>query len=206
MKRGASTVIKWPSVTVTRCTKMIITRFLAESEYSQYAAWVKKLNSETRATYFGTTFTDEQIDNLVNGIVEKSSQHYFLVAEFKGTWIGTVHIAETVPGEVELGFIVDEEHRGRGIADRLMKEAVIWSRNRGYDTLYMHCLSWNTPIKRLCAKHGMALTTEYGETETKLRIPPADINSLAEEVVNRQRQVYRMMLNNVNPFFKEVYV
>lgn len=185
---------------------MITTRFLAENEYQDYASWVKKLNDETRATYFGIKFTDEQIDNLVNGIVAKSDKHFFLVAEFKGKWIGTVHIAETVPGEVELGFIVDEEHRGNGIADRLMKEAVIWSRNRGYDTLYMHCLSWNTPIKRLCVKHGMELTTEYGETETKLRIPPPDLASLTEEVINRNRQVYRMMLQSVNPFLKEVYV
>lgn len=185
---------------------MITTRFLSEQEYPQYASWVKKLDSDTRSTYFGIPYTDEQIDNLVTRIVDQTNQHHFLVAEFKGKWIGTIHIAETSDSEVEFGFIVDEEHRGHGIADRMMQEAIVWARNRGYSALYMHCLSRNTPIKRLCIKHGMALETEYGETETKLPLQPPDVTSLTAEIVNRNRQVYRMMLQSVNPFFKEVYL
>lgn len=185
---------------------MITTRFLAESEYSQYASWVKKLDSDTRATYFGIPYTDEQIDNLVSRIVDQTNQHHFLVAEFKGKWIGTIHIAETSDSEVEFGFIVDEDHRGHGIADRMMQEAIIWVRNRGYSALYMHCLSRNTPIKRLCIKHGMLLETEYGETETKLPLQPPDITTFTTEIVNHNRQGYRMMLQSVNPFLKEVYL
>ena len=184
---------------------MITTRFLTPIEYQRYSSWVKKLDNETRATYFGIQYTDEQIDNLVKGIVDNYPKHNFLVAEYNGEWIGTIHIADTLPGEVEFGFIVDKEHRGHGIADRMMDEALIWCRNRGYDAVYMHCLSWNTPIKRLCLKHGMALETEYGETETKLPLPPADLTTLTAEVVNRNRQVYRMMVNNTLPFFNEVY-
>ena len=184
---------------------MITTRFLTPVEYTKYALWLKKLDSETRATYFGICYTDEQIDNLVKGITENIDRHNFLVAEYKGEWIGTIHIANTMPGEVEFGFIVDKEHRGNGIANRLMDEALIWCRNRGYDTVYMHCLSWNTPIKRLCVKYGMELETEYGETETKLPLPPANLSTLTEEVINRNRQVYRMMLQAINPFLKELY-
>lgn len=189
----------------TWCTKMITTRFLAESEYSQYASWVKKLDSDTRATYFGVCYTDEHIDNLVNGIVLNKDKHHFLVAEYKGEWIGTIHIAEVTDGEVEYGFIVDQEHRGHGIADRMMEEALLWSRNRGYDSVYMHCLSWNTPIKRLCLKHGMELESEYGETETKLKLPPPDLTTMTEEVLMRNRQAYRMVLQTFNPFLKELY-
>jgi RimJ/RimL family protein N-acetyltransferase len=184
---------------------MITTRFLAESEYPQYALWVKKLTPEIRSTYFGVAYTDEQIDRLVDGIVEKSDKHNFLVAEFKGEWIGSIHIAEVTEEEVEFGFIVDAEHRGHGIADRMMKEALLWSRNRGYHSLYMHCLSWNQPIKRLCIKHGMELHTEYGETETKLELPPPDFSTITEEVLTRNRQAYRMMLQTFNPFLNEVY-
>jgi RimJ/RimL family protein N-acetyltransferase len=184
---------------------MITTRFLAPIEYMQYASWVKKLDDETRATYFGVKYTDEQINNLVNGIVNDYTKHHFLVAEYKGEWIGTIHIADTVPGEVEFGFIVDKEHRGNGIADRMMNEAILWTRNRGYSAVYMHCLSWNTPIKRLCLKHGMELETEYGETETKLPLPPADMTTIAEEVLIRNRQAYRMALQTFNPFLKELY-
>ena len=184
---------------------MITTRFLSKHEYPEYASWVKKLDSETRGLYFGIQYTDEQIDRLVDNIVENSHKHFFLVAEYKGNWIGTIHIAEVDKDEIEFGFIVDEEHRGHGIADRMMKEAVVWSRNRGYTSLYMHCLPWNQPIKKLCIKNGMELHTEYGETDTKLELDPPDIKSVIKELAIRNQQVYRMMLQTVNPFLKEVY-
>jgi RimJ/RimL family protein N-acetyltransferase len=138
-------------------------------------------------------------------IVENSDKHHFLIAEYKGEWIGSIHIGEVTSEEVEFGFIVDEEHRGNGIADRMMKEALLWARNRGYNSLYMHCLPYNTPIKRLCVKHGMELHTEYGETDTKLELDPPDFKSLTEEVVTRNRQAYRMMLQTINPFLKDLY-
>jgi RimJ/RimL family protein N-acetyltransferase len=184
---------------------MITTRFLSTFEYSQYADWVKKLIPEIRATYFGVQYTDDQIDTLVKGIIEKTDKHHFLVAEYKGQWIGSIHIADVTEDEVEFGFIVDEHHRGNGIADRMMKEALLWTRNRGYNSVYMHCLSWNQPIKRLCIKHGMELHTEYGETETKLELPPPDFTTITEEILTRNRQAYRMVLQKMVPFLEEVY-
>ena len=184
---------------------MITTRFIAKHEYPKYAEWVKKLDTETRATYFGVPYTDEQIDKLVDKICENSDQHNFLVADYRGKWIGTIHCAESSKEEIEFGFIVDAEHRGNGIADRMMGEAMVWARNRGYHVLYMHCLSWNQPIKHLCTKHGMQLHSEYGETETKLELPPADLKSITDEVMIRNRQAYRMMLQTLVPFLNEVY-
>lgn len=184
---------------------MITTRFLASFEYPLYADWLKKLDKETRTTYFGIQYTDEQIDNLVKRIIENSDKHHFLVAEYKNNWIGCVHCADVNDDEVEFGFTVDAEHRGNGIADRMMREAIVWSRNRGYTSLYMHCLPHNVPIKRLCVKHGMELHTEYGETDTKLALDPPDFKSLTEEVTIRNRQAYRMLLQTFNPFLKEIY-
>ena len=184
---------------------MITTRFLFTSEYGQYADWLKKLDFETRQTYFGIPQSDDGIDHLVKKITDHAREHYFLVAEYRGAWIGTIHIAETAIDEVEFGVIVDRLHRGHGIADRMLKEAVTWARNRGYLSLYMHCLQWNQPIKHLCAKHGMKLHSEAGETETKLPLPPADLHTLTEEVITRNRNVYRMMLQRMVPFLDEVY-
>lgn len=184
---------------------MITTRFLSPIEYRKYATWLKKLDKDSRTTYFGVPQGDYQIDNLVDGIVNNLSAHNFLVAEYKGEWIGTIHIAETVDKEVEFGVIVDQEHRGNGIADRMLGEAITWARNRGYESLYMHCLSWNTPIKRLCIKHGMQLETESGETETKIALPPADIASISTEIISHNRNMYRMVLQASVPFLAKVY-
>ena len=59
---------------------MITTRFLAPGEYYQYEAWVKKLDDQTRTTYFGVPQGDYQIEQLVKGIVDKPLEHNFLVA------------------------------------------------------------------------------------------------------------------------------
>lgn len=184
---------------------MITTRFLAPSEYHEYEPWLKKLDNATRATYFGVPQGDYQIEQLVKGFVDHPDRHNFLVAEYKGEWIGTIHIAESSDDEVEFGVIVDADHRGNGIADRMMQEAIVWSRNRGYHSLYMHCLSWNQPIKHLCTKHGMHLKSEYGETETHLELLPPDITTITQEITTKSRNVYRMFLQNTVPFFNEIY-
>ena len=184
---------------------MITTRFLTQTEYAEYADWLKKLPVETRTTYFGTYQGDYQIEQLVNGILADVSKHDFLVAEFNGDWIGTIHISQASDTEIEFGVIVDPAHRGNGIADRMLGEAIVWARNRGYESLYMHCLSWNTPIKRLCIKHGMKLESEGGETDTKLPLPPADITSVSTEVIERNRNIYRMFLQSAIPFLNKVY-
>lgn len=184
---------------------MITTRFLGASEYYQYAAWLKKLDTTGRATYFGVPYSDETIDILVEGMVNQSKEHNFLVAEYKGLWIGTIHIVETAIDEVEFGIIVDPDHRGRGIADRMMAEAIVWSRNRGYQSLYMHCLSWNQPIKQLCRKHGLIMHTESGETEIKMPLLPPDLTTITQEMITRNKNVYRMMLQRTMPFLAEVY-
>ena len=184
---------------------MITTRFLSTSEYNQYGTWLKKLDAETRQNYFGIPQNDDGIDALIKTITERAGEHHFLVAEYHGQWIGTIHIAESFVDEVEFGVIVDKEHRGRGIANRMLTEAITWSRNRGYNTLYMHCVSWNQPIKHLCIKHGLMLRTEMGETETKMPLPPADLTSITEEMITRNKNVYRMFLQRISPGFQEIY-
>lgn len=184
---------------------MITTRILAVSEFSQYANWLKRQDQETRNLYFGAPTGDFQIDKLVAGIVANPTEHNFLVAEYKGMWIGTIHIAVSAIDEVEFGVIVDREHRGNHIADLMLKEAIVFARNRGFHSLYMHCLSWNQPIKRLCTKHGLLLKSEHGETETKMPLPPADFSTVTEEVISRNKNMYRMLLQSTNPFLAEIY-
>ena len=182
---------------------MITTRFLATYEYSQYATWLKGQDNETKHLYFGFMQSDENIDRLIKNL--KHPDNFFLVAEHKGQWSGTVHIAVSAIDEVEFGVIVSSNFRGRGVADRMLSEAIIWSRNRGYATLYMHCLTWNQPIKRLCTKHGLMVNSSLGESETKMPLPPADITSVTKEIATRNKNIYRMLLQSTVPFIGEIY-
>ena len=185
---------------------MVTSRFLIETEYHEYAGWMKSQSTASRNIFFGYQASDENIDALVAGIVAKPQGHYFLVLEQGGHWIGTLHIAELGNNDIEFGFMLDADHRGQGLGDRLMDEGLTWARNRGYDEVFLHCVANNKPIQFLCHKHGLEVTTEYGESETKAKIPPADIFSLTKEASTRQRQAWRMMLQKVFPVLESIEV
>jgi GNAT superfamily N-acetyltransferase len=177
---------------------MITTRFLLDTEYAQYADWLKARDRESLALYFGYAVTDENIDLLVQKIIKNSDDHYFLVAESAVGWVGTVHIA-VVGDEVEFGLMVTKELRGQGLASRMMEEALLWARNRGYSELMMHCLTYNKPIQFLCRKHGLEVTNMYGESETKMKLPPPDFTTLTKEAAIRNKQAWSLMLRKTWP-------
>lgn len=180
---------------------MITTRLLTHNEYPSYSDWLKSQDEETLRLYFGVSMTEDAIDNLVDKICQDPSNHEFLVAEKEGKRVGCVHIG--INGEeVEFGIIIDKKLRGRRLGSKLLGEAILWARNRNYHELYMHCLSWNQPIKHLCAKHGLKMSSEYGETEVKVELPPRTFQSLVKENTTKQSQLWRMVLENINPYYK----
>lgn len=185
---------------------MITSRFLVQPEYSEYAGWMKSQSIASRNIFFGYQASDENIDTLVAGIVAQPDDHHFLVLEDHGQWVGTLHIAKTGKNDVEFGFMLDEHYRGRGLGDRLMDEGLTWARNRGYNEVFLHCVAHNKPVQFLCHKHGLAVTTEFGESETKAKLPPADFYSITKEVAVRNRQAWRMMLQTAFPILEAVEV
>jgi RimJ/RimL family protein N-acetyltransferase len=178
---------------------MITSRFLLKSEYPEYGDWMKSQSIASRNVFFGYQASDENIDKLVEGIVANPDDHHFLVLEKSSQWIGTLHIAKTGDNDVEFGFMLDPDYRGQGYGDRLMDEGLTWARNRGYREVFLHCVANNKPIQFLCHKHGLEVTTEHGESETKAKLPPADLYSITKEVSVRQRQAWRMMLQTAFP-------
>lgn len=177
---------------------MITTRFLSHSEYASYGDWLKSQDEETLRLYFGILMDEGSIDSLVKGICNDPNKHEFLIAEKDGLRVGCVHIA-IGNKEVEFGIIIAKNLRGQKVGSKLLGEAIIWARNRRYSELYMHCLSWNQPIRHLCAKHGLAMTSEYGETEVKVGLPPPSFASLVKEATTKQSQLWYAMIENLTP-------
>lgn len=175
---------------------MIATRFLSISDYELYGSWLREQSEETLTTYFGIAVTDTYIDHLVNGIVSNPEQHYFLVATQGTVWTGVIHMARISEHDMEFGIVVAEQYRGQGIADQLMSEAIVWIRNRGFDTLYLHCVTWNRAMKHLAHKHGLTMHEDHGDTEVCTHIPPASMISYAQEAVTRNRNIFIMSLQN----------
>jgi RimJ/RimL family protein N-acetyltransferase len=183
---------------------MIITRFLEASEHPKYGDWLKSQDDEAKQMFFGYVVTDENIDALIQRVVENPRDNYFLLAHNgKGEWLGTLHLA-VVGNEVEFGFMIQRQYRGQRIASRLMEEGLLWVRNRGYKELFLHCLTHNVPVRKLCKKHGLIVTSMHSESETKVPVPPPDLASITLETAIRNRQVWRTMLSSI-PIIDELY-
>ncbi|CAB4138213.1 WecD Histone acetyltransferase HPA2 and related acetyltransferases [uncultured Caudovirales phage] len=173
---------------------MITTRFLPRNEYSMYGDWLLRQDPDTLRNYFGVAITPGFVRNLVDRVEFSPGKHQFLVAEDGSKWVGALHMATHLNADIEFGIIVDREYRGRGIADQLMDEAVTWAQNRRYKRLYLHCLSWNQPIKHLCKKYRLEIQDRDGSGEVNVELPPPSMLSVGKEFASTNRNIFTRML------------
>ena len=167
----------------------IYTRFLPQSHISQYGTWLKSLDTATLRAYFGIGLGPKGIDSLVRKFKKDFAHHHFLVAEKNSNWVGVIHIA-SYQDTVEFGVIVQKEFRRQGIADQLLGEALIWAQNRQYKKLIMHCIVENSPIRKLCQKHGLIAQNVYGDIEATMNLPKLNWLSVYKEAIQRQANWY----------------
>jgi len=171
---------------------VLTTEFLSRNQFPEYGAWLKSQDPETIHPYFGCAIGTQAIDTLVEKFSADPKNNRILVAKIDGNWAGTIHIA-THGQEVEFGVIVGEQYRQKGIASAMMGQAITWSRNRFYTDLYMHCISWNRPIKILCEKHGLKPRNMMGDSEANLRLQPPNIGTYLKEQINVQRNLLKII-------------
>ena len=183
---------------------MITTEFLAEHDYPKFGHWLDNQDEETRQLYFGVAGSQHVISALMDRVIANPENHHFLIARDGTRWVGSIHIA-VHDDVVEFGIIVDEEYRGQGVANLLMDEALVWSRNRGYKELYMHCLGWNKPVQHLCHKHGLETKNMYGDSEVEIKLDPANWITINKEICIKQRNLYHTFLQNTKSFYQELY-
>lgn len=185
---------------------MITTHFLSREDFDLFGQWLKQQDEETRSLYFGINANDLYIDNLINSIKANIDKHHILVATNLEQWVGTLHIVEIDDGEqAEFGVLVHPAYRGQKLGDKLMDEGITWVRNRGFSRLYLHCLSWNHPIKKLCKKHGLHMKNHGGDTDAEIDVPPASFMSIGKEIRANQKNIYIMWLKNSLLTFRELY-
>ena len=184
---------------------MITYRILLNSELPFYGFYLKERSLDSRQIYFGYNIQNEHIDDLINKIVSDPVKNHIVVAEdFNDDIVGTVHISEIDSGQVEFGVMVSEGYRKRGIASGLMDYAITWSRNRGYQDLYMHCLSYNAAIKHLVRKHGLKITQDGPDSDAELHMKPSNIFSVGHELMLRQQNAANYIIKHQIQTFKRV--
>jgi GNAT superfamily N-acetyltransferase len=172
---------------------MLTTTFLLRDQYSEYGSWLKSQDPQTLHNYFGHSMNAKSIDTLVNKFSSDPKNNHFLVAKVNGSWAGTMHIA-SCGTEVEFGVMVSPDYRNQGIANTLMDEAITWARNRHYKDLFMHCISWNRPIKRLCEKHGLVPRNMMGDSEANMQLEPPNWGTYFKEQMTVAKRNWMFML------------
>jgi ribosomal protein S18 acetylase RimI-like enzyme len=168
--------------------------FLPRGEYDMYGDWLLRQDAETLKNYFGVTVTPGFVRGFVDRVAMSPGKHQFLIAFNESQWVGSLHMAMNLNTDIEFGIIVDKEHRGQGIADRLMDEAVTWAQNRRFQKLHLHCLSWNQPIKHLCRKYGLEIRQRDGSGDVNVELPPPSLISVGKEFVSMNRNIFTRML------------
>lgn len=176
---------------------MLATRFLPMQDFALYGDWLREQSAETLATYFGIAVGPTFINSLIDGVVSNPEEHYFLVATSRDKWVGVIHMARISDKDMEFGIMVAEDHRHQGIADQLMEEAINWIRNRGFSTLYLHCLNRNSAMKHLATKHGLELHENYGDVESATHVPPPSLLTYAQEAMTANKNIFFINLQNM---------
>ena len=184
---------------------MITCRLLPNSELRKYEYFLKARSLDSRSLYFGCGVADEGITDLVNGIIEHSDRHYVLAAEDEDLEIvGTIHIAFINDHTVELGVMVAESYRGKGIASKMMDYAMTWCQNRRLQDVYMHCLSYNAPIIHLVKKYGLEISRDHSEADARVTLPPGNVLTVSQEVLLNQQYIFQRNYNQNIRSFKRI--
>jgi RimJ/RimL family protein N-acetyltransferase len=162
-----------------------IVRRATYTEYWKYEDHLLALDSESRYLRFGYPVSDDGIKSLMQTIYDDKNHHVlFCIEDDKLQFIGVCHIALQKNHEMELAFSVLKEYQGRGIGNALMRRAIAWCRTHNILSGEMVCLASNQRIKRLCAKHGMQMNTESGETLARFKLEIADVATYMQETTD----------------------
>jgi RimJ/RimL family protein N-acetyltransferase len=151
------------------------------------------LGPEDRHLRFGYPASDAQIGQYVENI-DFGQHEVFGIIDRRLDLVAMAHLAYahawfdsgTEPREAELGVSVDAAARGRGWGTRLFDRAVVSARNRGVDTLVILAAAANAPMLRIARSAGATVTFEGPDALARLELPPADVGSRVEALVEHQ--------------------
>jgi ribosomal protein S18 acetylase RimI-like enzyme len=158
-------------------------RSLAERHRPRILAHLLALPTHDRHLRFGYAASDAQIARYAESI-DFNRDEVFGIFNRKLDLIAQAHLAGlSERREAEFGVSVLPHARGRGFGGRLFDHAVLHARNRGIDTLLVHVLAENTAMLKIARNAGAAVERDGGEALARLRLPPEDLRSRIDALV-----------------------
>lgn len=171
------------------------TRELRSDERPQLLTHLLALSAEDRRLRFGQTLPDDGVRYYADGI-DLSRDVVFVVTDDNLAIVGTAHLARE-DGHAQLGVSVLSPNRGQGIGEALLERCAARARNWGVRALFMNCLVENAAMMHLARKQGLKIVVSGAEAETFVRLPQADLTSLAAEVAAEHVGLFDHALKSV---------
>lgn len=165
---------------------MTQTRKLVSTEGPLLAEHLMRLSADDRRLRFGGMFLrDESVRRYVDSIDWSRSWHVgcfdqgalravVQLSVPRGDGADTFALPWRRPGAAEFAVSVEKAWQRKGVASRLLAQAVCVARNRNVRDLYMLCLPENEPMRRLARKVGIRLVFEQGEITGHVDLPAPD--------------------------------
>jgi len=152
-------------------------------EYGKYRTHLKSLDADSKVLRFACSLSDTVIDKLCDGFEAHPDKHIlFAIENEQLEFVAVGHIA--LEGEMELAFSVLKEYQGQGMGNRLITRCIQYCRTHNILKGCMVCLSSNSRIRHLCAKYGITMENECGETLSTIQLPQADVYTYVEEAAS----------------------
>ena len=164
-------------------------RSLGVNHRGRIASHLLSLEPQDRYLRFGFGASDEHVQRYVDGL-DLARDEVFGIYNRTLKLIAMAHLAfpakMTELTTAEFGVSVLKSARGRGYGARLFERACMHARNDGITHMVIHALSENTAMLRIARTAGAVVTRDGPESEARLRLPQATLDTRITEIVQEQ--------------------
>ena len=161
---------------------MIVYRKLLAQERDALKAHLLRLDEEDRRLRFGHFVTPEVILAYVDAI---DWSRTWVVGAFEGDVLrGIAELGDNGNAErktAELSVTVEADHQNHGVGTRLLEEALLIARNRGFQDIYLLCLPENARMQHVARKFAEQIRFQDGDVEIHIKSPQPDPLSVFAE-------------------------
>ena len=168
---------------------MVPIRELSERHRGRIRAHLLKLGEGDRYLRFGYAANDEQVVRYADNL-NFERDDIFGIFNRRLELIAMAHLAYTDLAHhsncAEFGVSVLKSARGLGLGTRLFARAVLHSRNKGVEMMFIHALSENTPMLKIARNAGARVQRDGSESEAYLKLPAAGLDTQVSELWDNQ--------------------
>jgi len=165
---------------------MLVFRKLLAHETAALKDHLLRLDDDARRLRFGHIVTPAVILAYVDAIQWDQT---WIVGAFEGNVLrGVAELRDCgTPDNAdsrktgELSVTVEPAHQNHGIGTRLLEEALLIARNRGFTSLFLLCLPENVKMQHVARKFADRMTFQDGDVEVRIVAPQPDPLSVFAE-------------------------